>query len=78
MLDVAEQGDEVTVSVYGGDPTLCTVLTFQWPDVRERRAMLAILDGWARTDEPVVVITRPDEVRLVSERRLLARAAERS
>lgn len=69
VLDASEVGQDVTVSVYGGEENACGTVQFTFPDAEERRQVLATLLGWAASNEPVVLADRGD---LVSLRRVAA------
>lgn len=75
VFDVAEDGDEVSVGLYGGSPAICGSVRFTFRDPARRRANLAILQRWERETVPLTLVNGTGStISLVNDRALISRA----
>jgi hypothetical protein len=70
VLDVAIEGDEIRVDVYGGEDCLCGVVLYRFPDPDERDHHFRTLSRWRDDETCVTYVCRDGLVSLIEEEAL--------
>ena len=74
MYAVVTDGDDLLVSVYGGEVNACGLIRFTFADARERASQLRRLTRWRDEGRTVSLLTTDDTVRLFCERTAFERS----
>jgi hypothetical protein len=67
ILRVTDEGEEVEVDVFGGDPAVIGTVSYRFPDATDREAQLATLTFWEREGTRLVYVRRDGEVALMDD-----------
>ena len=76
VLDVAVEGAEVNVDIYGSQSNVCGSIRFTFAARPERVAQVRLLRRWQRGQTPLTFVSHGSTVALTNDAALLARAAE--
>jgi hypothetical protein len=74
VLGAVIDGDDVIVSVYGGEHNVCGTVRFAFSTVPERRRIQRLADRWAADDQLVTLVAANDTVSLFVEQEAFERA----
>jgi len=75
-MDVAIQGDDIHVSIYGGPRNVCGSVRFNFPDPTTREHQAQLLRQWQREEFPVTLLSAGKRLTLFREDALIARALD--
>jgi hypothetical protein len=67
ILRLVNEGDEVEVDVFGGEPPIVGTVSYTFPDVHERRAHMETLQAWLEAGTRLTYVRRGDEVALLDD-----------
>jgi hypothetical protein len=76
VLDVAVQGTDVSVDIYGSQSNVCGSIRFTFSERAERLHQVRLLRRWQRDQTPLTFVSHGSTVALTNDAALLARAAE--
>lgn len=67
MFSVIEDGEDLSVSVYGSEQCVCGSVRFSFPDTAERHAQLDLLRSWAQNNTALTYVADGARVTLADE-----------
>ena len=68
IFTVDEDGEDLSVSVYGSEQCVCGSVRFSFPRAVERQARLDLLRSWERAGTAITYVAEGGNVTLVDER----------